>query len=100
MVESERWDKLWMPLWTILYSLTFLLEEIVNKWRIMAKEFHGKYDILSVVEKMDQSRERITINASKTMPPNLDFLGYKESQSNGELSRSIKMLILFYGLFE
>lgn len=66
----------------------------------MAKEFHGKYDILSVVEKMDQGGERITINASKTMPPNLDFLGYKESQSNGELSRSIKMLILFCGLFE
>lgn len=54
--------------------------------------------ILSVVEKMNQKRKRLTINASKTMPPNLDFLSYKESQSNGELSRSIKMLVLFWGV--
>lgn len=62
------------------------------------RSFHGKYDILSVVEKMDQRGKRLTINASKTMSLNLDFLGYKASQSNGELSRSIKMLVLFWGL--
>lgn len=78
----------------MLISVFFLLEEIETPWKIFTEKFCGKYDILAVMEKVDQREEKFTSNVSKIILISMFSVLKSLKFSNGDLSKSIKILVL------